>query len=170
MRAEIVLTNVIMLFEFLSFFYVVFRRKFRERTSLMLFYIAAWVLFWGGTMMAGFDWQSSIVSPVPAFLLIYILLIWVLFDISIKETALLGLANWLILSIVEENIIITIQTLYKIEGRHLDGMIMFVISCAIWGFYFINRGSYNAKAFNLWSYNKIHNWNLKKYVWFLSQS
>lgn len=148
-RAEIVLTNVIMLFEFLSFFYVVFRRKFRERTPQMLFGIAAWVLFWGVAMMAGLDWQSSIVIPVPAFFLIYIFLIWILFDLSIKEIVPLGLANWLILSIIEENVIITIQTLYKIEGRHLDGMIMFVISCAIWGFYFLNKGSYNAKAFNL---------------------
>lgn len=149
MRLEIVLTNIIMLFEFLSFFYVVFRRKFRERTPQMLFCIAAWVLFWGVAMMAGFDWQSSIVIPVPAFFLIYILLIWILFDLSIKEIVPLGLANWLILSIIEENVIITIQTLYKIEERRFDGIIMFVISCVIWGFYFAKKNNYNAKAFNL---------------------
>lgn len=149
MSAEIVLTNVIMLFEFLSFFYVVFRKKFRERTPQILFLIAAWVLLWGVAMMAGFDWQSPTVSPFPAFFLIYILLIWILFDLTIKEVVVLGLANWLILSMVEENIIITIQTLYRIGERHLDGIIMFVISCVIWGFYFIKRHSYNAKAFNL---------------------
>ena len=72
MSVEIVLTNAIMLFEFLSFFYVVFRREFRKLTRQMFLCIAAWVLLWGVAMMAGFDWQRSSVSPVPAFLLIYI--------------------------------------------------------------------------------------------------
>lgn len=142
MKFVVILTNALMLFEFLSLFYVMFQRKFRERTPRKIIEIVSWILLWSIAMIIGFDWQRTIAGPVSAFFIVYVLLIWILFDISIKETMVLGLANWLILSIVEENVIIALQTMYKLDEWYFDGIIMFVISCFIWGFYIIRRNYY----------------------------
>ena len=149
MRIEIVLINMLMLFEFLSFFYVIFRREFRERTRKMLLCIATWTLLWVVEMMAGFDWQSSIAGPVPAFFVAYLLLIWMLFRLPILDAVVLGLANWLFLSIVEELGIIALRRVYIIEERKFDGLIMLVISCVIWGYYVFERKNHHVKVFQL---------------------
>ncbi|SHH07811.1 GHKL domain-containing protein [Butyrivibrio fibrisolvens DSM 3071] len=99
--------------------------------------------------MAGFDWQHRIAGPVPAFFLVYMILIWILFEISVKEAIIMGMATWLVLSIIEENIIIAIQTKYVIEERRFDGIIMVAILLIIWSFYYIFRNRYNAQAFRM---------------------
>ena len=148
-RAEIVLTNVIMLFEFLSFFYVIFQREFRTYSYQRLIAALIWGLLWVVSMLLGFDWRNRVLGPISAFFFIYFVLIWILFDLSFAETILIGLANWLILSMIEENIIILVRKPYNTGKRALDWIIMITISGIIWVIYAISRHKYNSHAFRL---------------------
>ena len=92
MRAEIVLTNVIMLFEFFSFFYVVFRREFRDFSHKIIMGLALWGVTWSIALLVGYDWQKRILGPFSAFYIAYVLLIWLMFEIPFFEMMLMVMA------------------------------------------------------------------------------
>jgi len=142
-----ILINLLMIFEYYSFFYVFFRRDYRKEISKIR--IVALGVLWFTLMLAGFDWLSRLAGPVPAFFIAFIFLIWTVFEITLSEALLLGMANWLFLSLIEENVIIAVRTIYGLNGKIIDELIMAFISGCIWAFYFFSRGRYNAHAFRL---------------------
>lgn len=149
MRTDIVLINVIMLFEFLSFFYVVFQREFRDFSHKTIMGLVLWGLTWIIALLVGFDWQKRIVGPLSAFYIAYVLLIWLMFEIPFFEMMLMVVANWLVLSLIENNCIIVLRKINSSSSKNLDILIMFIITVCIWLFYFTFKGKYNARVFRL---------------------
>lgn len=144
MLLEPILVNIIMFFEYFSFFCVIMRRKKRQSNHLVLCVI--FCLLWLGSIIGGFDWNKSLWGPVPFFLIPHILFLWLIFEISFWESVVYGITNWLILSMIEETFIIALQK--SGMGKILEITIMLVVTFLIWFFYFLTREKYNAKIFN----------------------
>lgn len=148
-RGERILNNILLFFEYYSFFCVFFRRKKRETTVKRRVESTAWTAICGISILMGFDWRIKIVPPVPLFLPMFILLIWIIYELSVSEALLTGIFSWLTLSYLEGTIIIALKNVYNIGDSTLSAIIMLSISGCIWLFYLLSRKKYNTQAFSL---------------------
>ena len=72
MSVEVVLYNLLMAFECFSFFRVMMRRSFRKFQSHHLVLCILFLVLWSGSIIVGFDWNQTLLGPVPYFLIAHI--------------------------------------------------------------------------------------------------
>lgn len=138
MKADWILNNIIMVFEYFTFFYVVFHRTFRDKNSVRLICTSILGLIWLGTVVAGFDWNSSLIGPVPWLLIPLVLFQWLVFEISAIESFVFGVSTWLGLSLIEENLLIALKR-PGIEDAGVECGIMISVTACIWVVYLLTR-------------------------------
>jgi|GEM_PF-385266 hypothetical protein len=144
-----VLVNAIALVEFLSFFYVIFRREVRAIYPKRIALIVGMGVIWLLSMLQGFDWQARLVGPINGLLPFFIVFSWVLFAISIKETVLISIFAWLILTSFENITVVAFNTSYYIGNEFMKGIVMLMIIGLLWIFYIVFKNKYRPQAFQL---------------------
>lgn len=86
-------------------------------------------------------------GPVPYFLIAHIFFLWLLLAISFREAVVLGIANWLFLSMIEESIlVVALQENSMEEG--IEMVVMVAVTGVVWLFYFLTQNKYDAKIFH----------------------
>ena len=78
MSVEVVLYNLLMAFEFFSFFRVMMRRSFRKFQSRHLVLCILFLVLWSGSIIVVFDWNKILLGPVPYFLIAHIFFLWLI--------------------------------------------------------------------------------------------
>ena len=142
--------NIIVLFESISFFYVIFRREFRENNNKLKIEVVIWVLLWGiPGIILGFGWQKALIAPVPVFLPMFIILTLILFKIRVGEAVLIGTFTWLIISLIESIIVIAMSKTYVHGDSLYAGIISLFVTGIIWIIYFFRKDKHNHNAFRL---------------------
>lgn len=162
MSVEIIIKNLVMAFEYVSFFCVIMRRDIKRKHPRQILFSTVVFIVWLGSMIGGFDWNSSLLGPVPCCLIPYIIYLWLIFDISFIESMVFGVTNWLILSMIEVNLIIALQK-PGTKSSYLEICIMLVITCFLWLFYFFTKDKYIAHMIRL----PIKVWILLDLIMFL---
>lgn len=145
---EQMICNINMLFEHLIFFYVIFRKEYRKFEKVKIIGLVTCLLVWIIGLIAGFDLRIVSIGPLPVFLILIYTVIWLLFEISIIEMVVLGIGQWLMLSMLESILYIILQQL-QLERYILENIIMLLISGGLLIFYFLVGKKYNIKAFHL---------------------
>lgn len=143
-----ILSNILMPVEFLSLFYIVFCRTFRKISGRRLYALIAVITAWVGTIIAGFDWVTIGIGPLPAFFFLFIIFVEILFELPFGEALLMGIANWLAISIIE----LSIETVTRLLMLDLDlssPLIMFFITGSAWIFYLASKKKYDERIFRL---------------------
>lgn len=143
-----VIENAVLFVEFLSLFYAVFCRDIRKHSINRLYIFAAAIIVFIGPSLAGFSLDTSIVGPVPAFFVPFVIFTWVIFDISIGEAIALSTADWLVISILEFSLTV-VMPVSAVETGDLDLLIMLAITAMAWLFYFIFRNIFDVKMLRL---------------------
>lgn len=146
---ERVIINILLVAEYLSFFYVVYRRDIRPSSLKRDLGLVSCLLVWGIPLLIGFNWQGNIWGPISGFFPMAVMFVWVLFDLSFLEAILIGIFNWLILSFLESTLIVALKGIYNIGDMTLTGFIMLAITGLIWLIYCLSRERYNVQAFRL---------------------
>ena len=147
MSVEVVLYNLLMAFECFSFFRVMMRRSFRKFQSHHLVLCILFLVLWSGSIIVGFDWNQTLLGPVPYFLIAHIFFLWLIFEISFGEAIVFGIANWLFLSMIEVSLLVVALQKPDMEDR-IEMAVMAAMTGIVWLFYFLTKDKYNAKAFN----------------------
>ncbi len=144
-----IIINILLMVEYLSFFYVAFRREIRPFSVRRAIGLVIWGMVWVGPLLSGFNWQGNVWGPVSAFFPMAVLIVWIVFELSIIEALLIGVFNWLILSFLESSFIVALKSVYNIGDATLTGFIMLATTGLIWLIYLLSRGKYNVQAFRL---------------------
>lgn len=146
MKAEYILKNSVMAFEFFSFFYVITRRTFRTKDFTRMVVCSFLGLIWLGSLIGGIDWGDGLIGPVPLLLIPFIILMWLMFDISIIESIVFGITTWLGLSLIEENLLIALIR-PGIDDNGLELGIMLSITGCAWLIFLLTRSKYKNGLF-----------------------
>ena len=131
MKAEIILHNIVMAFEYFTFFYVIIRSDFRIKDFKRLIICLLLGGVWLGTLIVGLDWKDELIGPVPLLLIPLILFLWLMFEISVIESIVFGITTWLGLSLIEENLLIALKR-PGIDDNGLELGIMMSIILFTW--------------------------------------
>lgn len=135
-----------MAFEFFSFFYVITRRTFRTKDFTRMVVCSFLGLIWLGSLIGGIDWGDGLIGPVPLLLIPFIILMWLMFDISIIESIVFGITTWLGLSLIEENLLIALIR-PGIDDNGLELGIMLSITGCAWLIFLLTRSKYKNGLF-----------------------
>ena len=145
---EQIISDVNMLFENCIFFYAIFRKEYRNIEHTRIIGLIVCFLVWISGLCLGFDWQTVSIGPLSVFIIWIYTVIWLLFDISIMEMIVLGMGQWLILSMLESTLYIVLQCL-QLDKYILENIIMLLISSCFLIFYFFSKQKYKVQAFKL---------------------
>lgn len=143
-----ILSNILMPIEFLSFFYIVFCRTFRRISGKRLYALIAVTTAWIGAIIAGFDWGTRAVGPIPAFFFLFIILVEIIFELPFGEAFLMAIANWLVISIIELSIE-TVTKILMLDSGLSSFLIMLFITGSAWIFYLASKKKYDELIFRL---------------------
>ena len=141
-------SDIIMLLEQLIFFYVVFRMEWRRPERIRMLGLGGAVLIWISAWFVGFDWQSVSIGPLPLFLILIYTVIWLLFDISSIEIIVMGIGQWLLISMLENALHIMLKPL-QLEKRALENVIMLLILSGCLIVYFVGKRKCSMQTFKL---------------------
>ena len=106
-----VLADIIIFFEYFSFFYVVLCRDFRKKTIRKNIGIMFCVLIWLLGVFLDFGWSGAGLLPVSINELIMFLVIYLLFDITISQYIPMAIGEYLLLSIMGLSLLIPLKRL-----------------------------------------------------------
>lgn len=140
--------NVNMFIEFFSFFYVFFRVDIRKRTGIRTVGMISCILVWLVGLFINFDWRGSLLGPFPVYLFWIYLLLYIIFEVTIVEIILFGIGEWSIMCMLEAVLYIMLEYM-NFNRDILENMIMVIVSCAIWMFYFVIGKRTAAQTFKL---------------------
>lgn len=145
---ERIVSDINMLFEHLIFFYVVFRMEYRKIKKGRMIALGVWVLVWICSSIAGFEWQQNFIGPLELFSIWIYVTIWFLFEISVREMIVMGIGQWLLLSMLENVLFILLQPL-QMKKTMLGNAAMLLVSCGCLLCYFLFKNKINPKIFRL---------------------
>ncbi len=128
---EYITNDFLMILECFSFFYIIFRVNFRNktvgRTSAIIICLAIWII----SRMLGINLNDWIIFPFS----IYIIAVYFVLYQKISEMFVLGIAEWLLLCMLEMPIrVILIQ--FNIEEQVAENIIVLLILGFLWLYYF----------------------------------
>ena len=146
MKAEIILHNIVMAFEYFTFFYVIIRSDFRIKDFKRLIICLLLGGVWLGTLIVGLDWKDELIGPVPLLLIPLILFLWLMFEISVIESIVFGITTWLGLSLIEVNLLIALKR-PGIDDNGLELGIMMSIILFAWLVFWLTRSKYKKGIF-----------------------
>ena len=137
-----------MFIESFSFFFVIFRPDFHERTRKRTIWIAGCLAIWLIDLLGGFEWNQKVFGPFPIYLIWVYFLFYLLFQVKIVEMILLGIGQWLFISLMEFSIYIFWDRFITEEYIH-NNVTTLTVTCCLWIFYFAIGKKMDSRIFRL---------------------
>lgn len=103
------LANINMLWEYISFFFVVFRVDLRGNTIKRNVGLSACLLIWITGLIFDLQWMDINIGPLPVFVFLIFAMIYFIFDMNLIELILTGIGQWLFLSMFEDLFFIILE-------------------------------------------------------------
>lgn len=127
------LEYLLIFFENFTFFYTIFRKEYRSFSKSYIAGIFFCVLFLLFAIQQGWNIGVSI-TPFPAYLVVFYTILYCIFKVSIIEIIGLGLGQWLMISNMENALLVSMQNL-KLNNVTLNCMIEIIIIIGLWMYY-----------------------------------
>ena len=143
-----IINNLVWFFEFFSFFYIIYRRDFREVSKKRVMGISICIIVWISGLMLGVNWNDSMYIPFPVGLFLIYSILFLLFDINLLEGIVAAVAQWLVLCILESMVSIGVEH-YELEKSISELLIMTILVILFWIFYFMIGRRIDSKMFRL---------------------
>ncbi len=141
------LSDFVDFFEYFSFFYVVFRKKFRKQSRQSLFGIFLCLTAMLVGTAAGWDLRGNTI-PFSELLWGIFIILYCMFQVSVKEMIGLAIAQWLVISILETTIHVSLSG-FNMGIYRLEITIMLIISISLWVYYLIIGKNLKDELFQL---------------------
>ena len=139
------INNLIIFIEYVSFFYIFFKRDFRKHTRYSAV-ITYGLLLIGGLFVSSDLCKIKDISIVPIFLILVYVFLWVTFDVSVIEAIVWGIGQWLILMLIEMVFYVLLK-LVMLDGDAFENVTMFLLEIILLVVYMLTR-----KRWNIWNF------------------
>lgn len=143
-----IIYNIICFFEFFSFFYIIFRKDFRICAIKKKVGTISVISIWFIGLLCGADWDSTSTLPFTMKTFMICVILYFMFDVTIKEMVALMFGEWLIISNLETVIHIILEHM-NVKKNMLEIIIMVIMIVLLWLFYYILGKKIEYKSFQL---------------------
>lgn len=130
-----IMGDSILFFEYVSFFYIVLCRDFRETTKKKNMGIMACVLIWLLGEILGLGWDGVSLFPISVNEMLMFLVIYLLFDSSLSQYAAMAVGEYFLLSIMGLSLLIPLKKLNvndDVRTMLCNGIVVIIV----WIYYF----------------------------------
>ena len=141
------INNINNLIEYVSFFYVFLKRDFRKHTRYSSVFVYAFLIA-GGAFVSPDLCKVKTIGPLSIFLIIVFVFLWETLDVTVVETVVWGIGQWLILTLVEMVFYVVIHPIVENESM-TTSIISLLITVLCWLVYVITRNNTNVQKFKL---------------------
>ncbi len=142
------LANINMLWEYISFFFVVFKVDLRENSIKRNVGLSACLLIWITGLVFDLQWMDINIGPLPVFVILIFAMIYFIFDMKLPELILTGIGQWLFLSMFEELFFIILENVV-IDKFIKEYIILGTVTGVIWALYILLDKKRGPKSFRL---------------------
>lgn len=129
------------------FFYTIFRKEFRCFSKLNISCIAFCVLFLFFALLQDWDLGASL-TPFPTYLIVFFIILYFIFQVSVKEMLGLAIGQWLINCNIETALFVSLQGM-RFEDATLDYIVEIIIILGLWVYYGILGRNLDKQLFQL---------------------
>lgn len=130
-----------------SFFYIIFRKNFREMSKRNITGIIIGCMALLTSMLLGFDLEGGM-APFSGLSFIIYAVLYFIFEVSIVEMIGLSLVQWSILSMLEMAVFVGLEYL-KVVPFLLDNITMVIISACLWLYYLVIGKRFKRQLFQM---------------------
>ncbi len=130
------ITDIMLFFEYYSFFYVALCRDFREKSKKRILCISICIMMWFLGAVLGYNWGAVRIIPISKTEILSFFIIYMLFEIKFQDFVAMIIAEWLLLSIMVLSLQMPLEK--KVLAGNVD-VLMYpvIILVIIWILYFI---------------------------------